>query len=124
VTDPLIGFRHNPCRTCGRQVTTPSGLLCLDCVCAALDAAGLTMRDIAPAIEDFGAADGQKTSSSNVGHQAGQVDGRVRAIELLRRIDKYVTEDKAVTPGCTRLARVLVETRKFLDEHDARKARR
>jgi hypothetical protein len=37
-----------------------------------------------------------------------------RAEELLMRVVKYATEDRAVTPGCTRLARVILEARRFL----------
>jgi hypothetical protein len=35
---------------------------------------------------------------------------------LLTRVEKYAREDRAVTPGCTRLARVLDEIRAVLDE--------
>lgn len=82
--DPVIGYRHNPCRSCGTQVTTPGGLLCLDCICAKMDAAGLTMRDIVPAMRQqiSGAADGPKTSSSTVQPES---EKRARAAQDARK---------------------------------------
>lgn len=37
-----------------------------------------------------------------------------RAKELLGRVEKYAREDRATTPGTTRLARVLMSVRAFL----------
>jgi hypothetical protein len=42
-----IGYRHNPCQACGKQVTTPGRTLCLGCVCVAADAANLRIPDLA-----------------------------------------------------------------------------
>jgi len=50
VNAPLIGYRHNPCRACGKHVDVPPNSMCLDCLCRELDASGVTMRDVARAI--------------------------------------------------------------------------